>query len=403
MLNHKTHVAKRVSNHQIMKKLMADGLHLSALNLGQKTLTESGPHIGLLCDIVCCQYQLGFFSSCSEMISLVIKEYELASDFLSFDSSRRTLIFVSKIQEELGMVSESLESLSKAYAFCESKQDFRMILTQELRLMSYLGLKDKILDKMSIVNQKSDDSYSDRIEVLHTLLWSEYCLFGFETASKTFLKLVNENLSQSDSRLVYRDFLEITCLAQAEKNHVALMAVKSFKEISHLQSFDLFLLDCFFAHDKSNNYLFNNDLSVMQKLRMLIMNANRFNTTNVSKAIYLTQFSLLTQHLSLHNQKILKCLMPKMNLNSSEAIIINLNQFTDLQQRILILFEKKNKYDLTELAHQLWNEEYADVHYDRLRMLVYKLNKSMVSVTSSAIFSISKNEIKLNQKIIIAA
>jgi len=337
------------------------------------------------------------------MINLVLKEYGLASDYLSNESSRRTLIFISKIQEELGQVCESLTSLADAYKFCETKKDFKMILTQELRLMSYLGFKNKIIDKMSVLSQKYENSYSDKVEILHALLWSEYCLFGFADTSKIFLRLVGENLSDSDSRLTYRDFLEIVCLAHTQKNDIILTAIQKFKKKNNLQSFDLFLIDYLTLGEVSDEYLFNSDLSVMQKIRLLNIISNSVKTLELAKAKYYKQFVLLTQHLSLDNQRILKNLMPQQKTDSCAPLIVELNRFTDLQKKILILFETKSAYDLTELTIKIWGENYSALHYDRLRMLVYKLNKSMISITPSAVFTITKNEIKLNQKIKIAA
>lgn len=396
-------VKTRIENHSKMKELMALNKHMLALQLGQNTLSDCGPHVGLLCDIACCQYQLGFVTSCSEMLNLISAEFKSAYQLLSYESCRRTLVFVSKIQEELGHVFESLESLTKAYQYCESKKDFKMILTQELRLLSYLGLKDKILDRMSLLNQDSLYTYSDKIEILHALLWLEYCLFGFDSAQKIFFKLINESLSESDLRLVYRDFLEIVCHARVGSTELYLTEIQKFKERNNLQSFDLFLLDYLTHLDNLSDYSFNDDLSLMQKLRILILKSKGSRENNSTGSKNHVQYALLTQHLSLSSQKLLKNLLPEINMNTCEPVEVDLAEFTELQKKILVLFETTDSLSLNELSKKLWNEEYTVVHYDRLRMLVYKLNKLMLSKTAYSIFSINKNSIKLNQRIKIAS
>lgn len=388
---------QRKNGHDEVKKLMSLGQHAKALDMAQKLSREHGPHIGLACDVICCQYQLGLFSACAESIQSVVQDFKSISPRLSLDSSRRTLVFISKIQEELGQVLESLHTLKEAHHFVENKKDQKMILIQELRLMAYLGLKKNIVDHLSVWNSNiEEDDFLD-VELKHALLWAEYSLFGFKRVRDLALDLSHKTLSPTDRRLVLRDFLEIAWLSRNEQDSVAQNFFAEFKNRKDQLSFDLFLIDLYKGHADVSHYFYHDDLSIMQKIRMLILRMqtqiDAHEQTDLRK-----KFHLLTAQLSSGSIKTLSQLLPSELQQVDSKLRLAPQGFSATQVKFMNFFFHQNQVDLSFLSRQLWNEDFNELHYDRIRMLVYKINKLARDQTSFDLFKVTKLGVSLKHK-----
>lgn len=378
----------RMHEHQKMKELMRSGKHIQALEIAEQAIIKYGKHVGLLCDITCCQYELGFFSSCAQTLSLTMKEFAQASEFLSQNSSRRTALFIAKIAEELGDIQQSLNWLKKAKESVNTNEDLLWIEVQEIRILSFLGIKKDLAKILLRTNIPRQGNYSIQVEVLHSLMWTESCLVGFNQAYEIYKRLLTYDLTPSDCRLIHRDFLEI-CLRHNIQDPLIINKVVQKLERTDMLSFDRFLIELSQNRKMNSDYLYNDDLSVMQKIRILNIEINL--QRDSKKIIDLKRkLNYLLKGLSSSSIKLLKNIVTSEHLDHDITISVSSLSLTAQQALLLTAFQNTLTLNIEEVVRQIWQEEFCDFHYDRLRMTIYKLNAIIQEHSGSPLFKLSK-------------
>jgi len=406
-----SNAANRKKSHLEMKELMKKGDLSAALSEGVRASQAFGPHVGLACDIAACQYELGLFQASMNTSLQIKKAYFENHDLLSTESKYRTALFLAKLFEEQAEITEALTFLQEAQKYISDRSDLSFVGVQELRILSYLGISKDLSSKYASVSGFIKNENDLKIEVHHGLMWAEWSLFGFKHSLQRWELLKKAELNSLDRRLVARDFLEI-CLLSGVPDNTAAQEAANILSQSELLSFDRFLLDLFNKKEKSGEYLDCFDLSAMQRLRILLiemkMEKDEIQIVELNK-----KYLFLLQGLSKASKNLLAALVGDFSKNQKITLTLSEDrralrvadkpvEITKIQGKLIASFVEIKKISLEDVAHFIWEEDLNDSHYDRLRMIVYKLNKQLQEVTGiSNCIEIGKNGLVLSKGILV--
>ncbi len=397
--------AKRQLNHSQMKNLMHEGQLPEALEFAKQTVEKFGPHIGLLCDIAACQYELGEYQACAATAKFIEKEFQRVSHYLSASSSRKTNVFLSKLFEEFGEIHEALGLLKTATEFAVLAEENKIIQSQELRILSYFGQKKELTKKYLLLTESIVDDQNLQIEIFHGLLWAEYSLFGFSHALQRWNRLKGMDVNMMDRRLMASDFLEI-CLLAGQKDHSSALEAAEVLQVSNPFPYDLFLIKLQNGSLDALNPLGSDEFPTMTKFRILSLQMAYVQDPSHVWELR-RKFLFLAEGLGEASNKIVLTLLPpikddKKILRLSERLAefdstsIKLTQF---QYRLLNAFREKTSLTLEEAGKILWDEIWDEGHYHRLRMLTYKINDLFQLNLGAALLDIRKSGIVLHHSI----
>lgn len=397
---------QRQMAHEEIKSLMKKGQLEEALTSGQNVVASLGPHVGLLCDIAACQYEMARFESCKTTVVEISKNFRDAYYLLSESSKRRTSLFLAKLLEEQGDVAECLNQLNQSIFSVQNENEVKIIQSQELRILSFLGQKSNLAKKYQLLTEKIGKDESLQVEILHGLLWAEWSLFGFGHAVKRWQSLKEINLNPIDKRLIARDFLEI-CLFDDNSDPRLEAETCEWLKTSELLPYDQILIE--FRTQWATKVDLTDGFSFMMKVRILLLQIKY--AANADAALELRKkFYFLLECLSKESAEMMRLLLPP--APSDQKIILNLEpkqnyieyhgkfkRLTGLQSKLFEAFMQQKSLPLEDVVRVLWNEDWTTAHYHRIRMLVYKLNTSLQIDLGISVFQTKKAGVSLNQSI----
>lgn len=414
----KTISQQRKESHQAIRKIAIQNPE-QAIPLFQNTLEEMGPHLGLLCDYAGCYYELGRFQECWNLTQQIAKEYFELETLLSQDSKRRTALMLSKFFEEMAEPAQALQWLGRAFDLCTSEEERKWILANELRLLSYFGIKKDLQKKYLLLLEIYNSSTTLKVEILHALSWTEWALFGFQHASQRWEELLKIPLNLMDRRLVHRDYLEMMILSginvadinQAKAKDQAQSELKSLQQLDYDTALLSLLSD--FKMELKNLQWDSLKLSTMMRLRLLLLLFPQFQQQPDQQLEILKKFNFIVSSLSFESQNFFKKILP--SISKTDKVVMTLPvvkkilvcshpqlemKLTSLQHKLLTNLNQGNIYSLEKVSEILWASEANESIYHRLRMLIYKLNQDIESKTGIKPFEIRKSQLELNPKII---
>jgi tetratricopeptide (TPR) repeat protein len=401
-----SNASARQAAHNQMKSLMGEGSLDEALRLSRQALAQFGPHVGFLCDQAACEYELGFFQSCSDTCFEIQKNLIEAITLLSKSSKLKTFLFLAKLLEEQGEVKAALSHLREASTLTETENELKMIQSQEIRILSFLGLRSELTKKYQRLTEKLDPQYNLQIEVLHGLLWAEWCLFGYQHSTNRWRELKSYRLNLMDMRLMARDFLEI-CLLDPSSDAILAKDAHDLLSTGPVLPYDQFLLSL--HQTKTVSLELPIGLSFMMKLRVLILQMRH--SQNLRHQLEIRKkFYFLTENLESDSAEWFRKILPP--LVESNKIVIKLNpsqkslqshenfmDLTLLQTKLFQLFSESQNCSMEQVVKSIWDEEWGEHHYHRIRMLIYKTNKMLQAHHGIAPFEVGKSGVSLNLKI----
>ncbi|MFV3409858.1 hypothetical protein ACNH6C_14710 [Bdellovibrio bacteriovorus] len=390
---------QRIQYHKQARQFMLDGNFEQALSTFRKALSECGPHVGLLCDFAGCFYEMGRFQECWEVVAKLKTEFAEAQELLSQDSKIRTLLMLGKFHEEMAESALALNYYRLAGDSSDSLDDKQWIYVNELRVLAYFAKADSLQQKYLIVTEMKEVSPSLQTELLHGLMWSEWALFGYGHGVRRFQAALNSELNDMDKRLLARDFLEISILSNQTAD-TDIQAAIDLLQAGELLDYDQALLSLFTGKPETNQD--NLSLTTMMKIRLLILQI-KSSRSEVESFELKKKYNYLVKGLSQASQSLFQRIEPQVEIRtkiqailhpktrqihflSSEPIVL-----TKMQAKLLGLFSSNDELDLDLISQEVWQTTSDEGTYDRLRMMIYKLNKTFHNILGFHAFEVHKN------------
>jgi tetratricopeptide (TPR) repeat protein len=411
-------VANRMRAHAQVKELFLAGRLREAIENANSAIGSFGSHVGLLCDLAACHYELGQYRFCWTVLDRIEGEFAECEALLSTESAWRTLLMMAKLHEERGFLARALECLKKAQDRCEESDALKFLQIQELRILSFhKGSQKELSARYAFVTERMGESENLRLELLHGLMWTENSLFGFEHARLRFERALSLGLSPMERRLWAREFLEICLREEAPReavNHAIheLQTAMEEADESDLSELDYDRLLLRLAKQETYGVsaaeIFEVSLSPMMTIRILLL-CLRTARTSAEKMELHKRLEFLCSSMDSFTREAVQSITPPLQIDrlleihlyssvKDRRARIEQEEFrlTKMQLAFLQCFEADQELTLEELAHRLWKEEWSESLYHRLRMLVYKLNEDLRLSLAQTLFEIGKSGVQMN-------
>lgn len=387
----------RQQEHLKGREFMEQGAYLQALEIFHKTLTDFGPHVGLISDIAAIYYLMGRVEDWHNMALRLEKELNEAQGILSDSSLIKTQIFLGKMFEEQAEVQKALEIYAAAEKSAAHDTAYRLkAQTQRLRLMSFLGIRTGLAELYRLVSTARAESEHFEIEFEHSLMLAEMILFGMESAGSRVVSLfTKQNLDSSDLRLLYIDFAEESLrqtsslhILERLQNRVPLADCDEFEKIIALmiQSPD------FVLSPQDLNKL-SSQLPLLGLLRVMTLQMKRSASAESSGEIQRRLLFLLDSLSAESKNHLVKKWQADLG-GSAKVLYFSKNEnllFIKGQQlqikpdsfamKVLELMTESKTQDIEAFVQQVFEAEYNVSYYDRTRIALQRLNKELAVLT----------------------
>lgn len=400
-----------MQRHREIRKLIEANLLNEAVLSIDRTVAELGPHVGILCEQAGCYYELGRFQECWNLVSTIETQYLENHERLSANSKFRTQLMLAKFYEEMAEPAIALQKLQTAGHYTEDFNERKAIFANELRILAYFGFSKELQKKYAAVTEFRHTGDSLKVELLHGLLWAEWCLFGFEHARKRWADLENLSLNDIDRRLVARDFVEIWLRSNRPKCAEA-EAARARLEAFGFAEYDASLLRLSSDGRPVTSSTDVENVSEMMRLRLLLLQIEIEKDPAVQRELKI-KYQFLIEGVSKESKQLFKKTDPTFADNTLINLTIDLNDrrlisdrfgfklsMTSLQLKFLLAFTRANapfgSLTLDEVARKIWECPSSESIYHRIRMTGYKLNETIGSKTGLVPFEIRKEGVRLH-------
>jgi len=401
----------RQEQHIKGKSFIQSGDYLTALEILQNAKSQFGPHLGLLCDILCCHYCVGNVYELKNYINYILKELDIASLIISPDTQIRTLIFVSKMLEEVGSLEFALKNYKKANSLVdllagESQLRGRILTSaQVLRLSMLNGIEDKFLSQHYQVCYKlQTTSLKLVIELEHALMLYEVQNFSPILAQQRVVSLVqNTNAPDLQKRLIVFDYI-YECLIR----NINLQSTnKLFEQLDH-NNFDVFEK---YVYRCANNLPVNLEDCLQIKKESTLLNWLRACQLFVINSNQNDQYTLLLKKMAIEDLSVLELADQKSIRNifnnvfssnmpttlilhkhkvhvSSQSFDLKTNGFS---LKVLKYFSMCNQSSIELFVKSVYEANYNETYYERVRIALNRFNKELLSIVGvEKVISIKK-------------
>jgi len=415
-------IEQRQYDHFKAKGKMAEGDYAAALQLLKSTICSNGPYIGLWCDLVACHYFLGNLYEWRTSLSHTQSVYDLSFARMSPTTQVRAGLMLAKFHELSGEVALAekmyfqISPIAQASglqreAWLVGANILRSVafrnelVTTRAMYATYLSLKDHHLELFH------------QIEIQHALLHAELALGLFELASDRIADLPSQTPA-TDRALLVMDYIEESLVrGRTLEPHVMAEAV-TLKSTTLFQKWVLSrVLEDFGPapfHMKDVGRL----LPQGEIIRGLMVSL-KTPTSDISSHQHRNLVKVFTQSLSEESQHIWSA---RKSLDhqptvadgpmSSLEIVKKSWQYhgpfgmkaydrKPLLDRFLTLLAHERTMTHDRLCHVLWESPTNRSSYDRIRMLVVRVNKDLEEITGEKrLIVFTKSHVKIHESVV---
>jgi len=231
----------RTIAHREACSLMHKGAYLDAQKLFSSTLEIHGSHVNVVADLCYTNFLIGDFAAFRLSVERLEMEFKLARAQLSPKTRIQALVNLSRFYEELGRVSESVESIDLAMELLGpgNPLDFS-VRAQKLRFLATFGGEDELSPFYRDCLHASSVKPQHLVECFHALCLAEARHFGLQVAWPRFLERTkNSDLKAADIRLALLDLLEIAIEKNDSTSRIAMLEfLSSQQEIGEADAFE---------------------------------------------------------------------------------------------------------------------------------------------------------------------
>ncbi|GEM_PF-4108157 len=370
----------RVIEHLKAKILLMKGQYKDCVNLISDIENEFGFHIGLAADKSCALYMMEDYLRWKESVKVLNSQLEEAKSEISYKTYIKTAICLAKFKEELGEIYEALQIYKELIGSLNKLvDDYPMVLAQIVRLKSKWQESSDLVEQYGDLNAINEQRYNENfnIELNYSLFIAEMEIIDTYLAIKRYEKIKNK-LDKEDQILFLSELVEHSLRKDIE------IPTNIFKEYSSLEKF---------SYDECLYKIYTNeDLNIpsMTLYSILTIHYLLILKNDKHKASLLKRFHLLIQGLS---SKTKKMWLSKIETNSEVNIMLNNTEISfdgaklnlakkKIALNIIRALTGRSKISLEELTKEIWDAEYNESYYHRIRVAVTRTNKTI----SSALF-----------------
>lgn len=326
------------------------GHYIQALSIFKSAVSNYGPHIGLLSDISACYSLIDDIEGLNESTEFLQSEFKLAQCKLSPANIARTHLFLSKLYEDQAKVSLSLQELDLASKINNLPAELKIkIRCNQLRLLSFLQMNENLEYYYHLCLQFDTANENLNVELQHSLILSEFELFGPHISMsrlKVFINSSLENILSEDKNLLVFDYLELWILHylkkykyfmnnESKENHSddskfleltnennCFDFLSIIKSVNNLNHFEQVILEIFntLRNRNDTSFLVNNSLINVNDIYVLILSA--FKTTSKMNLIrLLALLTNLDQHSNPEFKKQFNFILKSLDQKSRKLIL----------------------------------------------------------------------------------
>lgn len=389
----------RERDHLLARTLMNRSEWREAFQVLAQARVQFGGHIGQQADLVACLYQCGEIANWKHELEFLRKIYQEHATSLSVTSRNWTQLFLAKMAEEEGNSALALVEYEALKSRLEpGSNEYWNVLAQLLRVKSFFGV-DKDLSRHYaelVTNEARWANHEMSIEVNHALMLAEISLVGLEHGKSRLKRLLdNEQLSATDARLVYFDFLE-ECLSRKAYELALAVFKEYFPRIRPELDFEKWLerivsqncnnLELQEVSDLSGRITPASFFRILQLLAIQYSGSVLGTELGRKLQILVAAQTNESENLWRRRLKVDKQSPAVLHVKRASGLVIcNRTELSLAKKPISIqLLEecaKGSSLDLHDLVTRLWGGDFNSSYYDRVRMLVRRLNRSLAPLT----------------------
>ncbi len=376
---------RRMLGHAKAKVLLFRDDSQSALKCLEQTLSDEGPHVGLMLDLACCYYNLNAFANWRIVMDQVATEMAQLQGHLEPENFRKAALLFHKFREEIGYIHEAKEFYLRSYK--EQTLPGRKIanLSQLLRIEAQYGATENIQLYYTTLKQLRDSGTDQDIDVTHALVLAEAEIFEPSMAVESYLEFCRQVhlrvLTERDKNLLLFDLCEIFL----RKNIEVPLSLLSQIKVARCESlFEIYLRQIALNEPIEESYerLFQKmPLGQALRLTALILARHSELQTEATKI----RIEFIIKSLSKKNINVwlgyFSWQAPERkfatwSLDRKIAVNETLIDFGSLRSlwEFLFLFERKPEHSFDEISQTLWHSDCEDSQYHRIRRNVQRIN-----------------------------
>jgi hypothetical protein len=398
----------RAVAHGQAKKLMSQEKFADAAFMMKASMDNFGPHVLLLIDIASCYYMLNDAQSFQKYTEIGYQEFKRHHLALELNTQKKAALGLGKLLEEAGFLIEAL-SLYESQARETSDEWIDKIRAHELRLSAELSLSDRLPRLYMICEQIKAKDKDREIDLQNAMMEADFLLFGFERALVRLKRLVNEaDIKSYERRLLFFNFLHYAlrekCAAQMPGE---LFELFNYFECDHFEKslWDLYLDDKGMTPLSPLELNRSEDMSFMSAIRYLFLLKQRQGSDEAPAKKLMLFLQCLPNG---SRQLILKNWLRKSTTAEKRVIQVSdqgprLNgQILDLGKsdnfrRVFLLLNQQAELEVEKAIRLIFETELDNYSFDRLRVMVSRLNKKLESqIGAGGFLLLTKTSLKVH-------
>lgn len=398
--------SERLAAHHQMRSLMKQGLFIEALTLGKEALHNFGAHVLLRADLASCQYMVGDYQGYSRTTLDLHSDLSKLTNRLRPESLVGCSLALGKLLEELGRVYQAQKIYQTALTADFHGDQMEMLKAQYLRLHCLFPSTQESAEAYLICEQMRNASATLSFEIQLALFHADMYFLGLPSVGKkveNFLHHTNEPLYTQ--RLVVFDYL-FECL-RLEK--IFLFQDQFLGKFDYWQcdSFEKALWDLYLQSKKESaigeiTLDRTGEMSPMSALRYLILVNKVFKASDlgylafkkmrlVLQTIEPKSRALLVKTWStpVSEAQTLRLDLAASSIHSEHEVLALDESPTTL--RLLEILSKQASLPVEEAIFELYQTDFDENSFHRLRMLIQRINKKMFAILDVNSMIIMKN------------
>lgn len=408
-MNNQQRSILRKKGHEGAKKLMSKGDFSQASQALLETYIDHGPHVGLLCDLAASFYVIENHDQYSHFRGVLFNEYETQREFLSYESRFKTALFIGKLHEDEGRITDALNSYDEALGSASSLSQQQLAEVQILRLKSYFNITGlEVLYRHCL--RHSQGHTESIIELEHGLILAEIRLFGLSIAHERLGQLLSSHsLNPSDLNLVIFDFLEEAMLCGQLETYSRLIESVSMEQIDYFERHLYALLKGEVVSISAINQVAGKmSFANLIRLHLLVSVVGKGSREFERRAEY------LLNSLNQKDQKFYISKFREAGVGQGSLVIYDVRDSTmyysernlkfkegSFQDLCFQAFMGRSKMPIEEFVSIVFSCEWNETYYHRVRMGLTRLNQTLAPILGrTQVFRLTKSDVYLESLVI---
>lgn len=412
--------ASRQQQHSFAKSLLLDGKFSDAIKVMQSARQQYGDHISLYADIATCYYLDGRMIEWKNFLDKTADTYVSVERFLSRETRLSATLLLGKFREEEARVDQALkqyDALLETLDIETESEYYALCLAQILRISVQFGLKRPIAEYYNTLMQlvHIEQNEDDRVDILHAVMLAELEVIGPQAAINRLRSILDlEDLPEAEASLAYFDLLE--SFLRAKPMHLPAEMAELAKRVKPRDTYERTLECMAFQPDLVNSRLnFAPGLSTADSLRLhsllfFFETSTEYQIELRRKIAFILEglgpdSTAIWRHYlrhTLQDESVDLALCIRREILSVGNCELSLARKRNMQ-KLLASMDGVQELTLEEVARRVWDANYNESYYHRLRMLARRMNDLLYTNfgVEKAIL-VDSEKVALNSKITIS-